>query len=140
LAIDLSPDRFSTLLKERTILVSGVDVFLHFKSQKLNDDYQPTPISATLSAKVGEASPPARSGPFALESDPILLAGTPQRWFDLPFEVSPGVETMLTLEIDKASLAALPPLLVEAIPGSPELRLKPDVVDNVSFLLRYSVK
>jgi hypothetical protein len=69
-----------------------------------------------------------------------LAAGAPFGTFGLSFEVKQGVANSLIVELPVVSLADIAPSLLETIPGTTHVRLRPDAVDDLWVVLQYSVK
>jgi peptidoglycan hydrolase-like protein with peptidoglycan-binding domain len=140
LKVDLSPDKISTLLRERTLVVFAVDVYLNFRNLKDNAVYGSGPgnISVRMSQQSGGVTTPVVTQ--NLVSIDSLAAGTPFGTFGLTFEIKPDVANTLIVELPTVSLAGIAPSLLETIPGTAHVRLRADAVDDLWVVLQYSVK
>lgn len=140
LKIELSSESIGALFKDSTLAVSDVDIYLNFKNQSNNAVYQSGPglISVRLSHQAGTITTPAVVQ--NLDSIEDLAAGTPFGSFALGFDIKPGVVSTLLIELPQASIAGIAPPLIETIPGSTHVRLKPDAIDDLWVVVRYSVK
>lgn len=140
LQIDVTCESIATLFKERTVVVSNVDVYLNFKNQSNNAIYRsgPAALSSSLSHRAGTVTTPAivRN----LNSIENLAGGTPIWSFPLAFDIKPGVVSTLRLEIPETSVAGISPFLIETIPGTTHNRLKADAIDDLWVVVQYSLK
>lgn len=140
LKMDLSPEKLSAPLKERTLVISSIDVFLNFKNQSDNAVYGSGPgtISVRLSQQSGGVTTPVVVQ--SLISIDNLAAGTPFGSFGLSFDVKPGVPNTLLVDLPTAALESIAPSLLELIPGTTHVRLRVDAVDDLWLLVQYSLK
>jgi hypothetical protein len=139
LGIDLSGDLFSPLFRERTVIVSDVDVYLNFKNTKNHDVYRGgVPISAQVYERTGATkSATVTRNLVSLEN---LCGGTPFGSFPLNFSLAPGVVSTLTIDLPEGALAGLDASLKETVPGTAHVRLKADVIDDVWAVVQYTVQ
>jgi hypothetical protein len=137
LQINVTCESIATLFKERTMVVSDVDVYLNFKNQSNNAIYRSGP-AGSLSHRAGTVATPAivRN----LNSIENLAGGTPIGSFPLAFDIKPGVVSTLRLEIPETTLASIAPSLIETIPGTTHVRLKADAIDDLWVVVQYSLK
>jgi hypothetical protein len=139
LGIDLSGDLFSPLFRERTVIVSNVDVYLNFKNMKNHDVYRGgIPISAQVHQQTGAAKSATVTRNLVSIED--LYGGTPFGSFPLNFSLAPGVVSTLTIELPEAALAGLDASLKEPVPGTAHVRLRSDAIDDVWAVIQYTVQ
>ena len=140
LQMDVSCESIATLFKDRTVVVSDVDVYVNFKNQSNNGIYRsgPAALSGSLSHRAGAVTTPAIAR--NLNSIENLAGGTPIGSFPLAFDIKPGVVSTLRLEIPETRVAGIAPSLIETIPGTPHIRLKEGVIDDVWVVVRYHLK
>jgi hypothetical protein len=138
-SIDLSGDLFSPLFRERTVVVSDVDVYVNFKNKKNHDVYRGgVPISAQVYKRTGAAKSATVTRNLVSIED--LYGGTPFGSFPLSFSLAPGVVSTLTIELPEAALAGLDASLKETVPGTAHVRLKADAIDDVWAIVQYTVQ
>jgi peptidoglycan hydrolase-like protein with peptidoglycan-binding domain len=140
LEIDLTCESIASLFKERTVVVSDVDVYLNFKNRNNNAIYRsgPAALSGSLSHRAGTVVTPAIAR--KLDSIENLVGGTPVGSFPLAFDIKPGVVSTLRLDIPETSVAGIAPSLIETIPGTTHIRLKADAIDDLWVVVQYSLK
>jgi peptidoglycan hydrolase-like protein with peptidoglycan-binding domain len=140
LQMDVTCESIATLFKDRTVVVSDVDVYLNFKNQGNNAIYRsgPAALSASLSHRAGTITTPAiiRN----LNSIENLAGGTPIGSFPLAFDIKPGVVSTLRLEIPETSVEGIAPSLLETIPGTTHIRLKADAINDIWVVVQYYLK
>lgn len=140
LQMDLTCESIATLFKERTVVVSDVDVYVNFKNQSNNTVYRsgPAALSGSLSHRAGAIMTPAIAR--NLNSIEKLVGGTPIGSFPLAFDIKPGVVSTLRLEISETSVAGIAPSLIETIPGTTHIRVKADAIDDLWVVVQYFLK
>ena len=138
--IQITSESIGPLFGETTLAISDVDVYLHFKHRGNNATYQSGAgaLSARVSHQAGAVATPAMVGKLA--SADADLAGAPHASVELAFDVKPGVISTLLVEITETSIAGIAPELIEAVPGTPHVRLKADAIDDLSVVVQYTVK
>ncbi len=149
LELRLTQDRFPFLFRGRTIGIAGADLFLKFKDVtdpaifKL-DNKNPTPLGdykkSGTSLKVDLTLPDAAATPFTLElgSSDSFLNGLPHDSEN--FDPPKGLANW-SLEIKEDDIQAIAGSLryKTAAGGVDHWRLKPDLIDDLFIVCRYSV-
>ncbi len=132
LTLDLSMERFPYLFRGRKLTVSKIDMFLTFKDRQSITDYgNGQPLVFTLTPEGGQGATDQ------LDSISSSFGGTPHK--QLSIDLAPPAK--LSLEVKEGDVKKIAPALREVVPptGPNHTRLRADVIDDILYVLHYSV-
>jgi hypothetical protein len=130
LSLDLSKDRFPFLVQDRTIKVKSAQALLQIKETAIVAYVEKDDLKVTLAPPSGTSS-----ASDVLTSSASFLGGMPNRTFTLASPHPVGSSSMWTLTAAKDDVKKIAPALL-----TPDLRLKPSVVEDLQLILHYTIE
>jgi hypothetical protein len=132
MTLDLSMERFPYLFRGRTLAISSIDAFLSFKNSDYNKVYGTSAFLKLAPTPNGGSDPD-----YGLTGDP-RFGGTPHSSLPFPSDQPRPTKLVVDLVID-AGGKTLPVDLVESVPATGRTRLRANAIDDLLFVVHYSV-
>jgi hypothetical protein len=146
LQFQMTPDRFPLQFRGRTIQINSAEILLKFKEMTdaavSKEDTRLGKYKASAALVLDLITPDATATPIALKSDGSFLSGLPHG--DKDFVSDPKGPASLgnwSLGIKEGDIKKIHPSLWSktTVNNAEHGRLKPDVIEDVLFVCRYSI-